>query len=130
MTELIWRLIRNLFSESLIKEHWLQLMDFLFAYNHKPKMILYIASSYILGLKNQILRAENADDIKYILFDISNYTILTKIFKRTKKLQKKYNKYQIYKYSPYIPIYSDFSNDYNKYQKNVFQMIIKKMLIS
>ena len=95
-------------------------MHFLFAYNHKPEMILYISSSYILGLKNEILRSEKSDDIKYILFDISNFTKLTTIFKRAKELQKKYNKYQIYKYSPYIPIYSDYSNDYNKLPEKCF----------
>ena len=120
LTELIWRLIRNLFSESIIKEHWLQLIDFLFAYNHKPEMILYISSSYIIGLKNEILRAENSDDLKNILFDVNNYTILTNIFKRAKELYKKYNKYQIYKYYPYIPIYSNYSNDYNKIPENYF----------
>ena len=120
LTELIWRLMRNLFSESLIKEHWLQLIDFLFAYNHKPEMILYVASSYIIGLKNEILRAENSDDIKFILFDISNYTKLTTIFKRAKELLKKYNKYQIYKYNPYIPIYSDYSYDYNQLPESYF----------
>ena len=120
LTELIWRLIRNLFSESLIKEHWLQLIDFLFAYNHKPEMILYIASSYIIGLKNEILRSENSDDLKFILFDISNYTKLTTIFKRAKELYKKYNKYQIYKYHPYMPICSDDSNDYNQLPENYF----------
>ena len=122
LTELIWRLMRNLFSESLIKEHWLQLVDFLFAYNHKPEMILYIASSYILGLKNEILRAENSDDIKNILFDINNYTILTTVFKRAKELYKKYNKYQIYKYNPYVPFYSEYSesNDYNQLPENYF----------
>ena len=120
LTELIWRLMRNLFTESLIKEQWLQLVDFLFAYNHKPEMILYVASSYIIGLKNEILRADNSDDIKNILFDTSNYTILTTIFKRAKELQKKYNKYQIYKYYPYVPIYSDFSNDYNKLPDKYF----------
>ena len=120
LTELIWRLIRNLFSESLIKEHWLQLIDFLFANNHKPEMILYIASSYILGLKNELLRAENPDDIKNALFDVSNYTKLTTIFKKAKELYKKYNKYQIYKYTPYIPIYSDYSLDYNKLPDNIF----------
>ena len=120
LTELIWRLIRNLFSESLIKEHWLQLIDFLFAYNHKPEMILYIASSYIIGLKNEILRSENSDDLKFILFDNSNYTKLTTIFKRAKELYKKYNKYQIYKYHPYMPICSDDSNDYNQLPENYF----------
>ena len=120
ITELIWRLIRNLFSESLIRDHWLQLIDFLFAYNHKPEMILYIASSFILGLKNEILRAENSDDIKNILFDTSNFTKLSTIFKRAKVLLKKYNKYQIYKYNPYMPIYSDYSNDYNKLPENYF----------
>ena len=120
LTELIWRLIRSLFSESLIKEHWLQLIDFLFAYNHKPEMILYISSSYIIGLKNEILRTENSDDLKNILFDINNYTILTNIFKRAKELYKKYNKYQLYKYNPYIPIYSNDSNDYNKLPENYF----------
>ena len=120
LIELIWRLIRHLFSESLIKEHWLQLIDFLFCYNHKPELILYIASSYIIGLKNEILRSENSDDLKFILFDISNYTKLTTVFKRAKELYKKYNKYQIYKYYPYMPIYSDDSNDYNQLPENYF----------
>ena len=120
LTELIWRLMRSLFSESFIKEQWLQLVDFLFTYNHKPEMILYVASSYIIGLKNEILRADSSDDIKNILFDTSNYTILTTIFKRARELQKKYNKYQIYKYYPYVPIYSEYSTEYNKLPDNYF----------
>ena len=107
MTEIIWRLIRNLVSESLIKDHWLQMIDFLFAYNHKPEMILYVASSFILSLKNEILTSNDASELKSQIFDTSNYTKLTNIFKKSKELYKKYNKYQIYKYYPYYPIYEE-----------------------
>ena len=120
LTEIIWRLIRNLFSESLVKDHWLQMIDFLFAYNHKPEMILYVASSFILSIKSQILASSNSDDLKNILFDTSNYTKLTNIFKKTRELYKKYNKYQIYKYIPYYPIYNEGENDYNKIVENYF----------
>ena len=120
LTEIIWRLIRNLFSESLIKEHWLQMIDFLFAYNHKPEMILYIASAFILSIKTEIMTSGNSDEIKSVLFDTNNYTKLTNIFKKAKELYKKYNKYQIYKYIPYYPIYTEYSNDYNKLPDNYF----------
>ena len=120
LTEIIWRLIRNLFSESLVKDHWLQMVDFLFAYNHKPEMILYIASSFILSIKNQILACFNSDELKNIIFDTSNYTTLTNIFKKTRELYKKYNKYQIYKYIPYYPIYTEGEKDYNKIPENYF----------
>ena len=120
LTEIIWRLIRNLFSESLVKDHWLQMIDFLFAYNHKPEMILYIASSFILSIKNQILACFNSDELKNIIFDTSNYTTLTNIFKKTRELYKKYNKYQIYKYIPYYPIYTEGEKDYNKIPENYF----------
>ena len=120
LTEIIWRLIRNLFSESLVKDHWLQMIDFLFAYNHKPEMILYIASSFILSIKNQILACSNSDEIKSVIFDTSNYTKLTNIFKKARELYKKYNKYQIYKYIPYYPIYNDGEYDYNKLPENYF----------
>ena len=120
LTEIIWRLIRNLFSESLVKDHWLQMIDFLFAYNHKPEMILYIASSFILSIKNQILACFNSDELKNIIFDTSNYTTLTNIFKKTRELYKKYNKYQIYKYIPYYPIYTEGEKNYNKIPENYF----------
>ena len=120
LTEIIWRLIRNLFSESLVKDHWLQMVDFLFAYNHKPEMILYIASSFILSIKNQILACSNSDELKNIIFDTSNYTTLTNIFKKARELYKKYNKYQIYKYIPYYPIYTEGEKDYNKIPENYF----------
>ena len=120
LTEIIWRLIRNLFSESLIKDHWLQMTDFLFAYNHKPEMILYIASSFILSLKNEIMTASDSSELKSAIFDTSNYTKLTNIFKKAKELYKKYNKYQIYKYTPYYPIYEENATDYNKLPSNYF----------
>ena len=120
LTEIIWRLIRNLFSESLIKDHWLQMTDFLFAYNHKPEMILYIASSFILSIKNEIMTSSDSTELKSAIFDTSNYTKLTNIFKKAKELYKKYNKYQIYKYTPYYPIYEDNAADYNKLPNNYF----------
>ena len=120
LTEIIWRLIRNLFSESLVKDHWLQMIDFLFAYNYKPEMILYVASSFILSIKNQILACSNSDELKNIIFDTSNYTTLTNIFKKARELYKKYNKYQIYKYIPYYPIYNEGEKDYNKIPENYF----------
>jgi hypothetical protein len=120
LTEIIWRLIRNLFSESLIRDHWLQMTDFLFAYNHKPEMILYIASSFILSLKNEIMTASDSNELKSAIFDTSNYTKLTNIFKKAKELYKKYNKYQIYKYIPYYPIYEENATDYNKLPSNYF----------
>ena len=120
LTEIIWRLIRNLFSESLIRDHWLQMTDFLFAYNHKPEMILYIASSFILSIKNEIMTASDSSELKSAIFDTSNYTKLTNIFKKAKELYKKYNKYQIYKYTPYYPIYEENATDYNKLPSNYF----------
>ena len=120
LTEIIWRLIRNLFSESLIKDHWLQMIDFLFAYNHKPEMIFYIARSYLLSIKNEILTSNDSTELKSAIFDTNNYTKLTNIFKKAKELYKKYNKYQIYKYFPYYPIYEENATDYNKLPNTYF----------
>ena len=118
MSEILWRLIRNVFSESLIKDHWLQMIDFLFAYNHKPEMILYIASAFILSIKNEILTSSDSTELKNVIFDTNNYTKLTNIFKKAKELYKKYNKYQIYKYIPYYPIYEENAADYIKLPSN------------
>ena len=120
MSEILWRLIRNVFSESLIKDHWLQMIDFLFAYNHKPEMILYIASAFILSIKNEILTSSDSTELKNVIFDTNNYTKLTNIFKKAKELYKKYNKYQIYKYIPYYPIYEENAADYIKLPSNYF----------
>ena len=103
-TEIIWRLIKNLFSESLIKEHWVQLMDFLICYNHKPEMILYVASAYIMKMKKTILTAKNQEDLKEVLYEINSGTSLVTVFKNAIKLYHKYNRYQLFKYKPYIPM--------------------------
>ena len=112
ITEIIWRYMKTLFSEILIKEHWLQTMDFLFCYNHKPEMILYLASSFILKLKNPILKCSNGEELKQILFEVNGNMSLTKIFKQTLELYDKYNRYQLFKYKPQIPIFSTFDKDY------------------
>lgn len=109
--ELIWRLIKNLFSESLIKEHWLQLMDFLICYNHKPEMILYLAVAFIMKLSEQILNAKTPDELKSVLFEINSNMSLVKVFTNTIRLHKTYNRYQLFKYKPYIPF------EYNAYPK-------------
>lgn len=104
LVELIWRLIRNLFSESVIKEQWLTIMDFLICYNHKPEMILYLSAAYILKLEKYILKATDSESLKNVLFEVNNSITLSSVFKHTLVLYKDYNRYQLYKYKPYIPL--------------------------
>ena len=115
ITEIIWRLIKHLFSESLIKEHWLQLMDFLICYNHKPEMVLYLAVAFLNKLKNLILKVKNGKELRDVLFEINADMSLSKVFKNTLMLYKKYNRYQLFKYKPYIPMEFTF---YPKVVKN------------
>ena len=115
LTELIWRLMRNLFSESLIKEHWLQVIDFLICYNHKPEMILYLSCAFIMKLSPLIMKVTNATELRQVLFEINSGMSLSKVFKETLVLYKKYNRYQLFKYKPYIPMSYD---SYPKVVKN------------
>ena len=123
ITEIIWRYMRTLFSEILIKDHWLQTMDFLFCYNHKPEMILYLATSFILRLKTDILKCTNGDDLKQLLFEVNSNTTLTKIFKQSLEFYDKYNRYQLFKYKPQIPILSTYDKDYPRL--NIHKMFPK-----
>ena len=130
LTELIWRLIRNLFSESLIKEHWLQLIDFLFANNHKPEMILYFTSAFFICTKNDINTDINLNQKNLVKMFIDNKQRreLNKMFNLSLWLYNKYSKtLQEFVYEPYIPQercdkYRGMSNLGNK-----FYDVIEKM---
>jgi hypothetical protein len=101
--ELVWRLLKNIFSESLPKESWLQLMDFLFTYNHKPELILYFIASFILNHERQILKTKSQEELEGLLFNINKTVSITKLVNTTHKLFEKYSKYQLIGYKPYIP---------------------------
>jgi hypothetical protein len=75
-------------------------------------MILYLSTSFILRLKNDILKCTNGNDLKQLLFEVNSNTTLTKIFKQSLEFYDKYNRYQLFKYKPQIPIFSTFDKDY------------------
>ena len=113
ITELIWRFMKFLFSESLVKEHWLQCIDFLICFNYKPEMIIYLATAFILKNGNEIINCEEtSESLNKILFEINpKITNLTSIFHSTLILYEKYNRYQLYNYKPYLPLMQ--KNSYN-----------------
>lgn len=137
MVELIWRLVRHLFSESLIKEQWLQVMDFLICYNHKPETILYFSASFIMKLEPFILKATDAESLKKVLFEVNQTVTLSTVFKQSLQLMKKYNRYQLYKYKPYIPydaktypkVFKNFPREYilntTELEKGMLEMDIE-----
>ena len=105
LNELIWRMIKYLFSESLKKDDWLALIDFLITYNHKSEMILYFAAAFFIFTKNDIgtgtLQQKNL--IK-LFIDNKQRREMNKIFNLTLWLYKKYsNSLQEFVYEPYIP---------------------------
>jgi hypothetical protein len=109
LSEVIWRMFKNNFSESLIKENWLQYMDFILTYNHKPEITLYFACAYLIKKQDLILKCKNFSDLENILFN-SNYEKnsninLLSVFTLTTKLLEKYSKYQLYIYKPHEPFY-------------------------
>jgi hypothetical protein len=100
--EIIWRLIRTLFSESLINDNYLQLLDFIFTYSFKPEYFMYFACSFILHKETSILKCKNISDIDKCLYTNNKYD-MPKLFKNTHKLYNKYNKLQYFTYTPYVP---------------------------
>lgn len=109
LSEIIWRMFKNNFSESLIKENWLQYMDFILTYNHKPEIILYFACAYLIKKQDLILKCNNFSDLENILFNSSyeknSHLNLMSVFSLTNKLLEKYSKYQLYIYKPHEPFY-------------------------
>jgi hypothetical protein len=111
--EIIWRLIRTLFSESIVIDNYLQLLDFIFTYSHKPEYLMYFACSFILNKEISILKCKNIADIDKCVYTNYKYDML-KLFNNTHKLYKKYNKLQHQVYIPYAPF---LNNEYPKIDK-------------
>ena len=130
LNELIWRVIKFLFSESLKKNDWLSLLDFLITYNHKPEMILYFTSAFFICTKNDINTDINLNQKNLVKMFIDNKQRreLNKMFNLSLWLYNKYSKtLQEFVYEPYIPQercdkYRGMSNLGNK-----FYDVIEKM---
>ena len=106
LNELIWRMIKYLFSESLKKDDWLSLIDFLITYNHKTEMILYFCAAFFIFTKNEINVVNNLNRKNLIKLFIDNKQRreMNKIFNLTLWLYKKYsNTLQEFVYEPYMP---------------------------
>ena len=106
LNELIWRMIKYLFSESLKKNDWLSFVDFLVTYNHKPEMILYFTSAFFIITKNDINTNINLNQKNLVKMFIDNKQRreMNKIFNLSLWLYKKYSKsLQEFVYEPYMP---------------------------
>jgi hypothetical protein len=103
LNEIIWRFFKHFFSESFPKDNWLQILDFVITYNHKPEILLYLACSLMIKQDKLILKTKSFDDLKKTLFNSNIQIDMIKLFKHSLHLMNKYSKYQIYKYKPYQP---------------------------
>ena len=128
LNQLIWRLIKFLFSESFKKEDWLSFIYFLITYNHRPEMILYFTSAFLILLKNDInINIDITNDINIakkkeirkkilrLILDDKPRREMKKIFNLSIFLYKKYSKsLQEFIFEPYMP--QEFSNKYRSYK--------------
>ena len=104
VSELIWRLLTNFFSESFNKNDWLSFVDFILSYNHKPEMILYFAGAFILQYKDDlVMHRENKAKISKLLYDIALPRNVLCLIKSALKLYNKYSKTQKMVYHAYVP---------------------------
>lgn len=105
LNELIWRLLKFLFSESLKKNDWLSLIDFIITYSHHPEMILYFTASFFIYSKDDFLsNKNNQKNILLTLLDNKPRRKIKKMFELSLFLYKKYSKsLQEFVYEPYIP---------------------------
>jgi hypothetical protein len=106
LNELIWRMIKYLFSESLKKNDWLSLLDFLITYNHRPEMILYFCAAFFILTKNDIsteLKLSQKNFLK-LFIDNKQRREMNKLINLSLYLYNKYsNTLQEFIYEPYIP---------------------------
>ena len=106
LNELIWHMIKFFFSESFKKNDWLSLLDFLITYNHRPEMILYFCSAFIILTKNDIsseLKLNQKNFLK-LFIDNKQRRDMNKLFNLSLYLYNKYsNKIQEFIYEPYYP---------------------------
>ncbi len=105
LNELIWRMIKFLFSESLKKNDWLSLVDFIITYNHHPEMILYFTVSFFIYSKDDFYsNKNNQKDLLLTLLDNKPRRPIKKMFDLSLFLYKKYSKsLQEFVYEPYVP---------------------------
>ena len=130
LNEIIWRMIKFLFSESLKRNDWLSLLDFLFTYNHKPEMILYFSAAFFIITKNDINTNINLNQKNLVKLFIDNKPRreMKKIFNLSLYLYKKYSKsLQEFVYEPYLPQermdkYKPMNNLGNKFYDTMEQM--------
>ena len=136
LNELIWRLLKFIFTESLPKKDWLSFIDFIITYNHHPEMILYFTAAFLISMKNELIT--NKNNQKGILLCILNTKIKRKmehIFSIALSLYKKYSKtLPNYVYEPYKPPekidkYPDMSNLNMRYF-NDFEKLIDHFINS
>ena len=106
LNELIWHMIKYFFSESFKKNDWLSLLDFLITYNHRPEMILYFCSAFVILTKNDIsseLKLNQKNFLK-LFIDNKQRRDMNKLFNLSLYLYNKYsNKIQEFIYEPYYP---------------------------
>ena len=105
LNELIWRLLKYLFSETLKKNDWLSLVDFIITYNHHPEMLLYFTASFFICSKDEFLSYKNSQkNLLLTLLDNKPIRKIKRMFDLSLLLYKKYSKsLQEFIYEPYIP---------------------------
>ena len=106
LNELIWRMIKFFFSESLKKNDWLSLLDFLITYNYRPEMLLYFCAAFFIITKNDISSEIKLSQKNFLKLFIDNKQRreMNKLFNLSLYLYNKYsNTLQEFIYEPYIP---------------------------
>ena len=105
LNELIWRLLKFLFSESLKKDDWLSLIDFIITYNHHPEMILYFTAAFFIYTKDDFYSNKNNQrNLLLTVLDNKPRRQIKRMFDLSLFLYKKYSKtLQEFVYEPYVP---------------------------
>ena len=105
LNELIWRLLKFLFSESLKKDDWLSLIDFIITYNHHPEMILYFTAAFFIYTKDDFYcNKNNQRNLLLTVLDNKSRRQIKRMFDLSLFLYKKYSKsLQEFVYEPYVP---------------------------
>ena len=103
ITSICWEFMRNLYAENLEKEKWMQLIDFLLTFNHRPEYLIYFHAAFLLSQEVALKNCKNISDIEKFQYSILNVDML-KLFNQTVNFEKKYSSQNNNLYKPYVPL--------------------------
>ncbi len=103
ISQISWEFMKNLYSENLEKEKWLQLVDFLITFNHRPEYLIYFNAVYLLNQEAALKNCKNPSELDKFLYSIHNVNMI-KLINQTISLEKKYSHLNNQVYKPYSPL--------------------------